>query len=403
MHSRLRGGVGSLLLLVAVSVLPTKLEGQAPQLRDVRQHLARGREALKANQLDQAAKEYREVLQLNPASAEAHANLGLIAFTQARYAEAAPAFRAALKLRPELRSAQAYLGLTEVRLGNAGAAVLLLTESFPRLHDPILKIRAGMELTRIHVEAKEFDRGLDVLRVLQKTSPSNPDVLYTAYRIHSDFAAQALATLVQGAPQSARVQQVLAQALESQDDVASAIAQYRRVLEIDPQLLGIHSEIGRLLLVISQQEVARQQAQKEFEAELALNPLDANSEYELGGIYWLRSDLDQAVRHYTRALDFKPDFVNAHIALGRVRMAQGEPESALAHFLEAARLDPQSDTARYRLAQAYRKLGRTQEADRERAAFQQLRDSQAPLRALYEQFQRRATSSQTIETPDTTP
>jgi tetratricopeptide (TPR) repeat protein len=387
---------------VALAVSAT-LRGQATPQGDARQHLARGREALKANQLDRAEKEYRDALRLNPASAEAHANLGLIAFARARYAEAAAEFQAALKLRPALRTAQAYLGLSETRLGNVRAARPLLTAAFSQLQDANLKTRVGLELARMHVEAKEFSRGIDVLRVLQDASPKDPEVLYAAYRMHSDLAAQALATMVQSAPQSARVQQVLAQALVSQDDVAGAIAQYRRVLDLDPQLLGIHFEIGRLLLVISQQEPARLQAQKEFEAELALNPTDANSEYELGGIYWLRSDIEQAAGHYTRALGFRPDFVDAHVALGRVRMAQGDLERALSHLLEAVRLDPQSDTARYRLAQAYRKLGRTQEADRESAAFQQLRDSQAPLRALYEQFQQRSATGQKIEASDTAP
>jgi Flp pilus assembly protein TadD len=102
-------------------------------------------------------------------------------------------------------------------------------------------------------------------------------------------------------------------------------------------------------------------------------------------------------------LDFKPDCVDAHVALGRVLVAQGELEKALSHFLEAVRLDPRSDTARYRLAQTYRKLGRTQEADREREAFQQLRESQAPLRALYQQIQQRSASSQAVEDPERTP
>ena len=403
MSNRLRDGLWSLILCVMVSAVPTNLAGQSPHAGEVRRHLAQGREALKAHQLDAAQKEFREALRLNPNSAEAYANLGLIAFARTRYAEAAPSLRTALKLMPSLSSAQAYLGLSEVRLGRARAAVPLLQGAFSRLQDAQLKTRVGLELVRIHVEAKEFRPAVDVIRTLQRTGPADPDVLYTAYRLHSELAAQALATLVQVAPQSARVHQVLAQALESQDDVVGAIAQYRKVLEIDPQLLGLHSELGRLILVISQQEPARQQAQKEFEAELALNPTDANSEYELGGIYWLRSDLEQAAQHYTRALDFQPDFVDAHIALGRVLVAQGELEKALRHFLEAVRWDPRSDTARYRLAQAYRKLGRTQEADREREAFQQLRESQAPLRALYQQIQQRSASSQALEDPERTP
>ena len=397
MSHRLRNGLSSLFLLVMVSMVPTNFAGKATRAGDVRRHLARGREAMKANQLDAAEREFREALRLNPNSAEAYANLGLIAFAQTRYAKAATAFRAALRLRPSLWDAQAYLGLTEVRLGHTRTAVPLLTESFSRLQDATLKTRVGLELVRTHVEAKDFGQGLDVLRILQGASPNDPDVWYTVYRMHSELAAQALATLVQVAPQSARVHQALAQALESQDDVAGAIAQYRKVLEIDPETPGIHSELGRLMLVISQQEPARQQAQKEFEAELALNPTDANSENELGQIYWLRANLEEAFRHYSHALELQPDFVDAHAGLGKVLTAMGQPEQALRHLLEAARLNPQNDVAHYRLAQAYRKLGRTDDAHREWTVFQKLRESQAPLRALYQQIQQRPVTDETTD------
>ena len=75
----------------------------------------------------------------------------------------------------------------------------------------------------------------------------------------------------------------------------------------------------------------------------------------------------------------------------------GQPEQALRHLLEAARLNPQNDVAHYRLAQAYRKLGRTDDAHREWTVFQKLRESQAPLRALYQQIQQRPVTDETTD------
>jgi tetratricopeptide (TPR) repeat protein len=253
------------------------------------------------------------------------------------------------------------------------------------------------------LKAKEFDQAVEILRILQRDSPSDPVVLYAAYRTYSDLAAKAVATLGQVAPQSAQMHRTLAQALESQDDIAGAIAQYRKVLEVDHQLVGIHFEVGRLILLISQEEAARQQAEKEFEAELALNPRDSNSDYMLGQIYWLRTNAGTAVQHYVRSLEFRPDFVEAHIAVGKVLMTQGELENALAHFADAARLEPKNEAAHYRLAQVYRELGRFEEANREQAVFEQLTESQAPLRRLYEQIQRRPNADQIFGSPDSTP
>ena len=88
--------------------------------------------------------------------------------------------------------------------------------------------------------------------------------------------------------------------------------------------------------------------------------------------------------------------MDAHIAAGKVLTSLGRPAEALSHLLEAVRLDPQNEVAHYRLAQAHRRLGREQDAEREEATFRKLRDSHAPVRALFEQVQERPVMHQTI-------
>jgi predicted Zn-dependent protease len=82
--------------------------------------------------------------------------------------------------------------------------------------------------------------------------------------------------------------------------------------------------------------------------------------------------------------------------MGKALTALGRPADALARLTEAARLDPQNEVAHYRLAQAYRKLGRREEAEKESAIFAKLRDAHLPVRALYQQVQERAVPPQTI-------
>jgi len=65
--------------------------------------------------------------------------------------------------------------------------------------------------------------------------------------------------------------------------------------------------------------------------------------------------------------------------LGRVLLAARQFQES-AHELETAkRLAPDSAAIRYQLAEAYRKLGRKQDADRETAAFNLLKDEQEVL------------------------
>jgi tetratricopeptide (TPR) repeat protein len=385
-------GFSALILLCA------NLAGQTDNSREIQVLYTRAQEAMKANQLETAAQGFREVLRLDPNSAEARANLGLIAFKEGNYAEAAQSLQAALKLKPSLWTAQAFLGLAQDRLGHTAAAMPLLEESFKHLPKTQLRAQVGTDLIRIHQEANTLDQAVDIVRILRKSSPDDPDILYIAYRTYSDLAAQAVGALVHAAPDSARMHQIIAQACLSQDDFPGAIAQYRKALEIDPHLPGIHYELGRVVLANSQQEPARQEAEAAFESELAANPRDAYSEYELGEIYWLRSNHQLAFQHYSRASELRPDLVDAQIGLGKVLTAMGRPDEALPHLLEAVHLEPENDAAHYRLAQAYRRLGRSEDAEREQAAFQRLREAQGAVRSIYQQqLGQRPITNQTID------
>ena len=381
----------SLLLMTSA-----RLGAQTRSSREIEQHYKKAQEALRAKQDAIAIREFREILRLDPRNASAYANLGVIAFTEKDYAQASQEFRAALKLQPLLWNAQAFLGMSELRLGHRTQAQPLLEESFKNVQDGSLKTKVGMDLITLYYQSKDLNQAVDVVRVLARIRPEAPDVLYTAYRTYSDLAARSLSALAQVAPNSAEMYQILAQALASQDNFPGAMAQYRKALETDPQLPGVHFDLGQVILANSQEEPARKEAEKEFALALAADPTSADSEYMLGEIEWLRSDPQGALERYSHALLFRPDFVDAHIAAGKALTSLGRPAEALAHLREAVRLDPQNEVAHYRLAQAHGRLGRPQDAEREEATFRKLRDSHEPVRARFEQVQERPVMHQMV-------
>jgi tetratricopeptide (TPR) repeat protein len=363
-------------------------------LREMQLHYERAQEALKANQPEMAEREFREMLRLDPHNASVYANLGALAYARGDYEQAATAFHNAVTWQPSLWKAQAFLGMSELRLGRVREAETYLEKSFPHLQQSKLRSHVGSDLIAIYSQTGEEDKAVDLLITLERLNPSDPEVLYDAYRTYSDLAAHALAQLIKVAPDSGRMHEILAQTLMNQNDYPGAIEQYRKALQADPRLPGIHFELGQAILASSTDEKAREQAQKEFEAALAANPADADSEYELGEIAWLRSDLHSALEDYSRALKIRPDFAEAQIGLGKVLTAMGQPQKALEHLLDAARLDPQNEMTHYHLAMTYRKLGRAAEAEREWNTFQRLRNSQLPVRRLYQQIQQRPAPAQ---------
>lgn len=288
-------------------------------------------------------------------------------------------------MQPELWNAQAFLGLTELRLGHRASAERLLEKSFHRLHDASLSHQAGSALISIYYESGKLDKVVNVLRSLERPKEDSPDLLYIAYRAYSDLAARALSSLAQVAPESGQMHQILAHILANQDDCQGAIAQYQQALKLDPELPGIHAELGEMILSTSNTEAARADAEKEFHRDLAAHPTNAFSEYMLGEIEWLRFHAEATLEHDLHAVELNQQFADAHIAAGKALTALGRLDEAVVQLSDAVRFDPRNDVAHYRLAQAYQKLGRANDAVREMAEFKELRDSHAPVQALFQQ------------------
>jgi tetratricopeptide (TPR) repeat protein len=90
-----------------------------------------------------------------------------------------------------------------------------------------------------------------------------------------------------------------------------------------------------------------------------------NSELEAHAIDLLRK---------AEALD--PSLPEAHYELGKVALREGNLREGLRELETAVRLDPKGSRNHYALAQAYRKLNRASEAEREVKVFQQLKEKE---------------------------
>jgi tetratricopeptide (TPR) repeat protein len=162
------------------------------------------------------------------------------------------------------------------------------------------------------------------------------------------------------------------------------LIQYRKALELEPKLRGVHYELGEAILQDSRAAAALENAEKEFQAALAENPADARAEYRLGTVCLLERDYRTAVQHYSRALQLQPDNAYAQQELGAAWIKLGEPEKALEPLLTATRLDPLYPTAHYRLGTLYRQLGREAEARRELQVFEKLEESRKQIDEVYQ-------------------
>jgi len=327
------------------------------------------------------------VLALDPRNAEAHANLGVIAFSQGDCQSAAQNLRQALAVEPALAKAQALLGVCAKRLGDPSARALL-ERSFPKLKDKQLRLQVGMELALLYEQQGDPDATASVMTSLVNLDPDNVDVLFMAQRVYSELADSTLNKLAVLAPGSARMQEVIAERLVNQADLRGAIDHYKKALAMDAKLPGVHFELGEAILELSPADAAAEaEAQKEFELSVAVDGDTAKAECQFANLALLRSQPDQALSHYQHAYQLDPNDVQAHMGLAKL-LAQKEPQEAIRHLQMAVQADPLNGSAHYQLAQAYRRLQMGEMAQKEMRLFEEIKTTKDRVEDLYHQMNR---------------
>ena len=355
----------------------------------IHDHLRKAVEYLKANDPNSAVKEFDAVLALDPRNAEASANLGVIAFTRHDYRNASQYLRNALAIDPSLVKTQALLGICERRLGQRSAQELL-EKSYPRLKDKNLQIQVGMELANIYYQQGNLDRSASMMRSLVDIDSDNVEILYMAQRVYSELADDTLNKLAILASGSARMQETIAERLINAGDLKGATGHYRKALEIDPRLPGVHYELAEAILESSPNDAqAQAEAEKELETAVKFDGDSAGTECILARIASRRSNPDGAYAHYSRALALNPGQVEAQIGLGRLLTNMEKPQEAAKYLRMAVQSDPLNGEAHYRLASVCRSLGMTDEAAKEVRLLKEIQQMKEDLEELYRQMNKK--------------
>jgi tetratricopeptide (TPR) repeat protein len=353
--------------------------------QEIGSHTRQAQQFLKENRPDLAIPEFRAIVKLDPKNVDALGNLGVLLVFQGNYADALSPLREALKLRPGLWKIEALLGMAEKRTGDYTNAREHLAKAFPGIEEEKIKIQAGMELIELYSGTGDLDKAAIIVDALTALAPTNPEILYAAYRIHSDLSSQAMLSLTMVAPHSALMHQLMAHELVKQGDTAGAIRNYREALKIDPSTPGLHFELAEMLNS-SLSEAGRQEAEQEYKVALAFNGLDEKSECRLGDLALLRNDLQTASAHYSRALQLQPNDAEAALGLAKALMDMNQPQKAEPLLEHAVALDPTSAVAHFRLSTVYRQSGRTADAKRELQEYQKYKAMKDKLKDIYREM-----------------
>jgi tetratricopeptide (TPR) repeat protein len=356
------------IFLQPTRALPDRQEEEA-------RYAEAGQKAMASGHYEEARQNFEQLAKLDPNIAEVHATLVAIYFKLRQYDLSAREVRTAQKLKPSLPRLDSLMGLSLAELNQFDEALPLVEKGFRQTADPEIRRMCGLQLLRAYPGLKRDSDAVETSLALNKLYPDDPEVLYHTGRIYGSFAYTVMTRLKDDAPGSIWTLQAQGELHEAQKEYEEAIFTFNHILELDPRRPGIHYRLGRVYLSRfrdGQKSEDREAAQREFMAELTIDPGNGNASYELASIQTDLGNLDEATKLYEQIVERYPDFEEALVGLGGVYLDSQKPTQALEVLERAIKLNPKDDIAWYRIARADRATGNKEGQQKALATFQEL-------------------------------
>ncbi len=265
---------------------------------------------------------------------------GIRYYRAGKLVDAERAFAAAMAEDPaDLESVQ-MRGLTLYRLGQPAAAIPYLERV--RQWMPNANADANHVLGLSYMNARRYDEARGAFAAQYGVSPDSA----AAYLLTGEMLLDA--------------------------DLPELAAQHaQKALQISPQLPLAHFMLGEVYLFKSDANHALEQ----FEQERAINPTYPPVYDRLGDVYTRMGQYQQAQEALTRAISLDVSSTGPFIQMGKVFLRRGDPESAAMYLQHAEKMDPGNYITHTLLGQAYRGMGKEEDAKRELDAASQIHAS----------------------------
>jgi len=315
-----------------------------------------------------AISEYRNYLGQVPGNAMARSNLGAALAHAGRFEEAIVEYRKALDAQPgnlpvRLNLALAYYKASEI---SQAAAELERVLEQQRDRQPVLL------LADCYLRLGENKKVVDLLSPLQQSAPDDKalDYLLGTALIRDGQAApgQSLVDRILRDGDSAEGRLLMGEGKLLANDLAGAIVELKRALEINPQLPGVNGYYGVALANTGDLPGA----EAAFRKELASNPNDYSANFQLGKLLKGDENYAESRRCFERALGLRPHDAPARYQLALLALEEGQAEQARATLESLVRENPGDVEAHISLATAYYRLKRKSDGNQQRSIVLQL-------------------------------
>ncbi len=304
---------------------------------------AEARKLMQQGDADKAIAELQAVEARNPATKGLDQELGTAYYKKNDFPQAIAYLKKAVAEDPANGEPTQLLGLAYYRGGHPADAIPLLEKVqgwYPRANAD-----ASYVLGICYIQTKDY--------------PQARKAFGKMFDVPPDSAASYLFT----------AQMLLRQEF---DPVAEEYAQ--KAAALDPKLPLAHYLLGELYIYKSRIP----EAIAEFQEELALNPAHAATYYKLADAYSRIQKYEDAQHSLQRSIWLDQTATGPFILMGKVLEKKGELDLAVIALKRAATMDPNNPMTHQLLGQAYREMGKKEEAEGELKLAEQLQIKQNP-------------------------
>lgn len=301
------------------------------------------RHLIDRGQVDAALKSLDQLQAQQPATPGLDRVRGVALYAENRFTDADAAFAAALKVDPKDQEATQMQGLTLFRLGRPKDAIPLLESAHNWTEQT--KVDPSYVLALCYLDTRNYES-----------------------------ARHAFASQYGFAPDSASAYLLAARMLLRREYVPVAQEYARKALELNPELPLAHGLLGEIALAGEHLD----EAIAEFEKERVRNPLEGGVYDRLGDAYSRAGNYVMAQQSLQRAVLLEPNATGPYILLGKVMLKRQDPVGAVTYLDRAVKMDPSNYMTHSLLGQAYRALGRSEDAARETDVAQKIQANNEP-------------------------
>jgi tetratricopeptide (TPR) repeat protein len=290
-------------------------------------HMEKGKAYYEQANYDKAKVELKNVLQIDPKSADAYYLLGLIEEEQQNWQSAFADYSKAVELNPDQTQAKAKLGRLYIFSGAVDEADNIANE--------ILARNPG-DLAARFLKAAVMTRKGDVSGAIQETS-----------QIVAADAAQFDAVSLLGG----------LYVMQGEDAKAQAILE--KGVKASPKNIPLHMDLASLLVRRNEFD----KAEEVFKEVVAVDPSKLAYRANLVSFYTRTNQLDKAEKALRDAIAADPEDLQRHLLLVEFLATKKTPEQAEKELLSAIEGKPKAYPLRFSLARLYELTGKPAQAE----------------------------------------